>query len=276
MRRYVVHPRKYAVYLTIFVVILVYMSPVVWLFSQSIKTERDIFSFVPVWIPSNPTLQNYVDVFGYFQFAIPLAHSVLVAGCTTLLTLAVAVPSAYALSRYKFPGVRTLLLAIVVARMIVPPALLTPLYEMLKLFGLINTPVAIIIAHLTLTFPLAVWLIKAFFDELPVEIEEAAMVDGTSTLEIITKVVLPLSAPSLAVVSILSFVDSWNEYMFASLFASSYRVGSTAIAGMLSTYKIWWGSISAGGLIFSLPMIAIALFAQKYIVSGILAGAVKA
>lgn len=268
--------KKPSISIVIMITVLIfYMAPILWVFSQSIKTERDIFAIPPVWIPTSPTLDNYYQVFTFFRFASPMLNSIVVSGFTVLITLALAVPAAYGLSRYKFPGAKILSLAIVACRMIVPPALLVPLFNVLNAFHLINTPLAIIVGHLTWTLPLGIWLLISFFDALPVELEEAAMIDGMSTLQIIQKIILPLSAPGIAVVTLFSFMASWNEFMFASIFATSYKVGGTAIAGMVSTYKIWWGPISASGLIYSLPMIIIAFFAQKYVVRGLLQGAIK-
>ncbi len=262
-------------YLILAATLIVYMSPILWLFSQSIKREVDIFALPPVWIPTQPTLQNYAELFNFFNFATALTNSVTVTGTTLVITLLLAIPAAYGLSRYKFPGSKILLLAIIACRMIVPPALLVPLYNVLSLFGLINTPLAIIVGHLTWTLPLGIWLLIGFFDTLPEDIEEAAMMDGMSTLQLIIRIVLPVSAPGIAVVSLFTFMTSWNEFMFASIFATSYRVGGTAIAGMVSTYKIWWGDIAAGGLIFSIPMIVVAIVAQKYIVQGLTYGAIR-
>jgi multiple sugar transport system permease protein len=267
--------REVILYIILAVVLIVYMSPILWLFSQSIKREVDIFSIPPVWIPSQPTFQNYAELFNFFGFGTALANTITVTGTTLIITLALAIPAAYGLSRYKFPGSKILLLIIVACRMIVPPALLVPLYSVLNALGLINSPIAIVVGHLTWTLPLGIWLLIGFFDTLPEDIEEAAMMDGMSTLQLIARVVLPVSAPGIAVVSLFTFMTSWNEFMFASIFATSYRVGGTAIAGMVSTYKIWWGDIAAGGLIFSIPMIIVAIVAQKYIVQGLTYGAIR-
>ena len=262
-------------YLVLAAVLIVYMFPILWLFSQSIKRDVEIFAMPPVWFPTNPTLANYEEVFNFFGFGTALVNSFIVTGTTLVITLLLSIPAAYGLSRYKFPGAKILLLAIIACRMIVPPALLVPLFNVLNSFGLINTPIAIIVGHLTWTLPLGIWLLIGFFDTLPEDIEEAGMMDGMSTLQLIVKVVLPVSAPGIAVVSLFTFMTSWNEFMFASIFATSYRVGGTAIAGMVSTYKIWWGDIAGAGLIFSVPMIIVAIVAQKYIVQGLTYGAIR-
>jgi len=267
--------RVVALYVILLVVLVVYVSPILWLFSQSIKRQVDIFAIPPVWVPSQPTLSNYQEVFSLFNFESALTNSLVVTGTTLAVTLLLAIPAAYGLSRYKFPGARMVLLAIVACRMIVPPALLVPLYNVLNTLNLIDTPMALIIGDLTWTLPLGIWLLIGFFDTLPQDIEEAAMMDGMSTLQLILRVVLPVSAPGIAVVSLFTFMTSWNEFLFASIFATSYRVGGTAIASMVSTYKIWWGDIAAAGLIFSIPMIVVAIVAQKYIVQGLTYGAIR-
>jgi multiple sugar transport system permease protein len=252
------------------------LLPIVWIFSQSIKTEAEIFSIPPVLVPRQVTLDNFIEVFDYFGFAVPLLRSLLVAGSTTLITIVIAALGGYGLSRYPIPGAKFVLLFIIVTRMIMPAALLTPMYYVFNFFGLIDTPFAIIIADLTMTVPLGVWLLKAFFDDLPIEIEEAALIDGAGTLGIIWRIVVPIAMAGIIVVALLSFQASWSDYMLAVSFAPGFRVGSTAIAGMISSYKIWWGDIAAGGLLFSIPLIIIAVVLEKYLVRGLTAGAVKA
>jgi multiple sugar transport system permease protein len=256
--------------------VIVTLLPIVWIFSQSMKTEAEIFSIPPVLIPKQVTLGNFIEVFSYFGFAVPLLRSLLVAGSTTLITIVIAALGGYGLSRYPVPGAKFVLFFIIVTRMIMPAALLTPLYYVFNFFKIIDTPIAIIIADLTMTVPLGVWLLKAFFDDLPTEIEEAAMIDGTSTFEIIWRIVVPIAMSGIIVVALLSFTASWSDYMLAVSFAPGFRVGSTAIAGMVSSYKIWWGDIAAGGLLYSIPLMIIAVMLEKYLVRGLTAGAVKA
>jgi len=259
----------------IFVIILLYLAPMIWFFSQSFRLEKEIFAIPPRIIPNVFTTEPYETLFTYLDFSTPFARSFLVAGGVILVTLLIAIPTAYGLSRYPFPGSNWILLMVISCRMMVPAALLVPLYKLLNLGGLINTPFAIIIGHVTLILPLAIWLLKTFFDGLPIEVEESARIDGMSTLQTIRRIIIPLSAPGITVVALFAYILSWMDYMFAASFASSYKVGSTAIAGMVSTWKIWWGPIAAGGVMYALPMVIIVLCLQKYIVRGVTAGAIK-
>jgi ABC-type glycerol-3-phosphate transport system permease component len=237
--------------------------------------EKDIFASPPIWIPSTPTTEAYSVIFTLFKFGESIMNSIIVAAATTIITLALAVPAAYGFSRYKFPGSNLMLLGIIFCRMIIPSSLILPLYEVMRLMRLLDTPVAIIISHLTYTVPFTIWFLKGFFDELPAEIEEAGMIDGMYISQILLRLILPLAAPAIAVASMFAFVFSWNEFMFATSLATSFRTGPVAIAGMVSTYKIWWAEIAAAGIILSLPILILSFWLQKYLVRGLTFGAVK-
>jgi len=266
--------KKY-IYLLVFIIVSLYWAPLIWFFSQSVRLEKEIFAIPPRIIPSVLTLEPFEMIFSFFRFGTPFVQSFFVAGGVILVTLLISIPTAYGLSRYPLPGSNWILLLVIGCRMIVPAALLVPLYKLLSVGGLINTPFAIIIGHLTLVLPLGIWLLKTYFDGLPIELEESAKIDGMSTLQTIRKIIIPLSAPGITVVALFAYMLSWMDYMFATSLATSYKVGSTAIAGMVSQWKIWWAPIAAGGIMYALPMIIIVLFLQKYIVKGVTAGAIK-
>jgi ABC-type glycerol-3-phosphate transport system permease component len=267
--------RRVVYYSIISAIAIIWLFPIAWFFLQSIRFENDIFAIPPVLIANNYTLEHFVNLFDEFSFATALFHSIVVVVGTMAVTLVLAVLAGYGLSRYRFRFSNWILVGVVGCRMIAPPALLIPLYNLLESVNLIDTPVAIMIGHLTLALPLAILLLKSFFDELPVEIEQAAMMDGMSTLQIITKVIVPISTPGIAVSMIFTYIVSWMDFMFAVSLATSYHVASTALAGMMSTYKIYWGEIAAGGIVYSILPIVIVLLLQKYIVKGVLAGAIK-
>jgi ABC-type glycerol-3-phosphate transport system permease component len=214
-------------------------------------------------------------LFSHFNFGAAFTNSIMTAITSTILTLCLAILAAYGFSRYRFKGSTALLLFLVFVRMCVPASLLVPLYEVLDAFNLINTPIAIIIGQLTWTVPFSIWLLKGFFDELPKELEEAAYVDGASTLRMIRSIVIPIAIPGIAVATIFAFMTSWMEFLFSVSFATSYKVSTTCIASMITRYKVYWGEIAAGGLIFSIPSIIVAAAFQQYFIRGLTVGAVK-
>ncbi|MEM2111066.1 MAG: carbohydrate ABC transporter permease [Candidatus Bathyarchaeia archaeon] len=267
---------KLTIYIALIIVAIFALFPFAWLISVSFKPEKEIFTENPRWIPENPTIENYTLLFTKFRFYEALTNSALIAVMCTAITVAFSSIAAYGFSRYKFPGIGVMLAILMFFRMFIPASLLVPLYDLFKFFGLLNTIYAIVLGQLCTTLPFTIWLLKGFFDELPVELEEAAFVDGMSPLQTLVRVVLPIALPGLITAALFAFWGSWNEFMFALSFATSYaRTGTVAISFMMSEYKIWWGSVASGGLVLALPTLLVSYVMQKYMVRGLTAGAIR-
>ncbi len=259
--------------LTIGVLLLV-LSPVVWLLMMSFKTEVDALAMPPKLI-FVPTLENYSGLLEA-RFLRPLLNSVVVATVTTVLSLALGVPAAYALSRGRAWATGGIAFWILATRMAPPIAFAIPFFLAYRTIGWLDTLSGLIVIYLTFNLSLVIWLMRAFFDGIPVSLEEAAWIDGASLGQTIRAVVLPLTAPGIAASAILCFLAAWNDFFFALVLTrSSAMTAPVAIVNFMH-YAGWdWGRITAGSIIVALPVIAFAVPVRRYLVSGLTAGALK-
>jgi multiple sugar transport system permease protein len=259
--------------LTIGVLLLV-LSPVVWLLMMSFKTEVDALAMPPKLI-FVPTLENYSGLLEA-RFLRPLLNSVVVATVTTVLSLALGVPAAYALSRGRTRATGGIAFWILATRMAPPIAFAIPFFLAYRTIGWLDTLSGLIVIYLTFNLSLVIWVMRAFFDGIPVSLEEAAWIDGASLGQTIRAVVLPLTAPGIAASAILCFLAAWNDFFFALVLTrSSAMTAPVAIVNFMH-YAGWdWGRITAGSIIVALPVIAFAVPVRRYLVSGLTAGALK-
>jgi ABC-type glycerol-3-phosphate transport system permease component len=250
--------------------------PLYWTLVSSLRPEASIFA-PPALLPGGLTLEHYRALFGGRGFLTPIRNSLVVAGATTTLCVAMGTVCAYALARLRFPG-KSLLLAIVLAVAMFPQiAIVSPLYLLLRTLRLIDTYPGLVLPYLTFAMPLTVWLLVGYFRQLPPDIEEAALIDGASRLRVLTAVVLPLAIPGVAATAILTFLYSWNEFLFALSFTvgPDHQTVPVALALFRGRYQVPWGEILAAAVVASLPVAAIVLLLQRRIVSGLTAGAIK-
>jgi len=268
------------VFYALVAVIAVYaLFPFYWAFSTSFKTENEMFSRAS-YIPQEPTLKNYRYVLESDRFLLSLRNSAIVSSLTSLLALTVGSFAAYALGRLRFPG-RTALLYLVLSMTMFPAiSILSGLYTVVKEFGLFGTPFALIATYPIFTLPFTVWVLTSFFRGLPREIEQAALIDGASYLQIFWQILLPLTAPALVTTGLLSFVSSWNEYLFALNFtftnpnAQTVTVAIAKFTGF-EAYQDPIAEIMAAAMVVTIPLLLLVLIFQKWIVAGLTAGAVK-
>lgn len=263
----------------LFVALIVFESafPFYYAIIASLQTGTEIFQ-AHLW-PRAPSLANYVAMFTQGAFPRNLANSLLAATSVTLIATALALGAAYALSRIRFRGRGLLLMTILAVSMFPQIAVLAGLFELVRLAHLFNTILALIFSYMIFTLPFAVWVLTAFMRDLPVEIEEAAIVDGASPWVIITRIFLPLMRPALAATGLLAFIAAWNEFLFALTFTISDTTRTVPVAIALlsgaSEHEIPWGPIMAASVIVTAPLIALVLVFQRRIVAGLTAGAVK-
>ena len=250
--------------------------PFYWAVIASLTPEARLFD-TPALIPRDLVLEHYRALFSERDFWIPIRNSLVVAGSTTVLCVTLGALCAYALARLHFPG-KTALLGLVLAVSMFPQiSVVSPVYLLLRELRLINTYPGLILPYLTFAMPLAVWLLVGFFRQLPPELEEAAMVDGASRLRTFGEVVLPVAAPGLAATAILTFLYSWNEFLFALSFTlgPERHTVPVAIALFRGRYQVPWGQILAASVVATAPVALVVLGFQRRIVQGLTAGAVK-
>ncbi len=267
---------KKIIFLLIVAVIFgVILFPPVVLFLTSIKTELDALSFPPKWI-FKPTLENYTEIFEFSPFTKYLLNSFIVASLNTGVVLVLGSFAAYSLARFKFKGADDIAFWILSVRMMPPVAAIIPIYIIMRNLRLLDTPWSLVITYLTFNLPFAVWMMRSFFREIPREIEESALVDGCSIFRSFRSIALPLAAPGLAATGILTFIFSWNEFLFALILTGSKAVTlPVGITGYMKETGINWGYMTAGGALALVPVILFTILAQKHLVKGLTMGALK-
>ena len=250
--------------------------PFYWAIVSSFTPEARLFER-PSLLPSGLVLDHYRALFTERDFWVPVRNSLIVAGTTTVFCVIVGVLCAYALARLRFRG-KAPLLGLILAVSVFPQiSVVSPLYMLLRGLRLINTYPGLILPYLTFAMPLTVWLLVGFFRQLPAELEEAAMVDGASRLRALREIILPVALPGLAATAILTFVYSWNEFLFALSFTlgPERQTVPVAIALFRGQYQVPWGQILAAAIVATAPVALLVLLFQRRIVQGLTAGAVK-
>jgi multiple sugar transport system permease protein len=258
--------------------VAVIVSPAIlvflWMLSLSLKNEIDNLAYPPVFIPTPPTLANYTQVFAENAMGRYFLNSVIVSGCATLLALVVGVPAGYGIARLQ--ASRTIIL-ILIARMTPALSFLIPLFTVFQFLGLNNTLTALVITHLVITVPIVVYVMAGYFETLPRELEEAALIDGGSVWTTFRYVALPLARPGIVVGTILAFIFSWNNFVFGAVLAGrATRTLPAAVYNVLTFEQLAWGPLAAAAIIVTLPVLLLTVFIQKEIVVGLTAGGVKA
>lgn len=256
--------------------------PMLWMLVTSLKTQFAALQYPPEWIPSEPTLEEYVRLLSPEndvgrEFLIYLWNSVLVSAATTVLGVIVAVPAAYAFSRFRFPGRSLLFYAVLVRNMFPAVVFLIPLFILMRWLGLVNTHASLILTYLTFVLPLSIWLLKGFYDNIPPQLEQAARIDGATRLAAFLRVVMPLSAPGIVATAIYSFIVAWNEYVYALTFLNdkSKLTSPVGLQRFFAEYSTNWPGLMAASFIMSVPVVVLFLVLQKYFVRALTEGAVK-
>ncbi len=266
-----------AFYALVAIIIVVAVFPFYYAILTSFKSGTALFEIN--YLPTSFSFGNYADVLANDSFLRNLGNSLMVATCVVALSLLLAVTAAYALARVRFRGRALLLLTILSVSMFPQIAVLAGLFELIRWAGLFNTPLALIFSYMIFTLPFTVWVLTTFMRDLPVEIEEAAIVDGASPWVIITQVFLPLMWPALVTTGLLAFIAAWNEFLFALTFTSSNDQRTVPVAIALlsgsSQFEIPWGTIMAASVIVTVPLVILVLIFQRRIISGLTAGGVK-
>lgn len=250
--------------------------PIYWMVTTSIKTNRELYEEF-TYFPNNPTLENFTRVIVREQFATNVGNSLIVGIATTALTLVISALAAFSIVRFRYRGRHTIG-QLVLFKYLIPTSLLfIPLYSIVTGLGLGNSLQALVLTYLTFTVPFCTWMLMGYFRSIPADLEEQAMVDGSSKVGALARVLIPLSAPGLVASAIFSFTLAWNEFLLALVFINrpDLQTVPVKLAGMIVGDQYVWGMIMAGAILASVPVVALYFLAQRFVVAGLAAGAVK-
>jgi len=268
--------RIFLLWLPLIILLIFLLFPFYWTFVTSLKDTHELHSLVVNYWPANPTFAAYEHLFGQFNFLHPMKNSFIVAAITTVVTLTVSTLAAYAISRFRFKGRKLFMMVFLTNNMFPTVLLLIPLFTTMRTINLLYTPWALVLSYTTFTIPFSVWLLNGYINDLPLSMEEAAMVDGADRFKAFTRIILPVLLPCLLATGVYIFMQSWNEYTFAVLFTNeNNRTIPVALKNLIGTMGVQWELITAGGIITVIPVCIMFFFAQKRLVAGLTAGAVK-
>jgi multiple sugar transport system permease protein len=270
--------------LTIPVLVFIFF-PILWLASASFSTQTELYAIPIHWVPQHPTLQNYLDIFFPTlaasnvprTFAVSLINSMKIASMVTIVCIVIGSLAAYAIVRIPFGSNRAIQLGIMGTRMIPEVSLVLPLFIIASTLQLIDKPIVLVITYLSFALPYSIWMMAAYFQTVPIELEEAARLDGCSRLGILFRVVAPISVPGLVSTAMFVFLLAWDEFFYALIFTSTLaaKTAPVAISEFVGRYSVNITGMMAGGVLAALPPVILAFIFQRYIVSGMTAGAVK-
>ncbi len=265
---------SYAILLTLLLLVL---FPFYWMTITSFKSEDQMRSLVSMFWPSPVVLENYEQLLTKTEFVSWYGNSVLVAVSSTLLATAVGTIGAYALARLRFLGRAFMSSAVLITYLVPPSILFIPLYAQIKNLGLANSLAGLIAAYPSFTVPFVTWLLMGYFESIPEELEEAAMIDGATRFGAFRRVILPLAAPGLLAAALYAFTQAWNEFLYALVFITDARLRTlpVGLASFITGDVYGWGYLMAGAVLTTVPVIAAYIYLQKYMVEGLTAGGVK-
>ncbi|WP_431220008.1 carbohydrate ABC transporter permease [Leifsonia xyli] len=263
-------------WLILIAVVVLYGFPFLYMLFTSFKTPLETISVPPKLLPSVWTVDNYISALTRDGVVASFINSIITAVLSTLISLVLAIPAAYAVTRFRTRTGRIFIVLALVARMVPPIVIGVPMISIFRNLGISDTSLALAIAHTTISLPLSIWLMSSFFEAVPGELEEAAKIDGNSRLGALWRVVIPVTAGGVAVTAIFAFLASWNEFLFA-LLLTAVRSQTTpiVIANFQTQFGLDWGSMTALAVIYSIPVILLTLLLQRHIVAGLTLGAVK-
>jgi len=276
------------VYILVIVLLTVILFPFYWMFTSSLKPIEEILTRNPTLVPIHPTLSNYMDLinpaalYGGWErggrfFLIFIQNSLIVAGGSTVISVFLSVLGGYSLARFRYRGRELIAGSMLFVYMFPGVLLLVPMYELMSKAHLLDTHLSLIMVYVTFSAPFSVWLLRSFLETIPVEIEEAAMVDGTSRLGAFFRVILPLAGPGIVTVATFSFITAWGEYMFSAIlmFKDTMKTVPTGLAMYMGYQYIEWGMLLTGSVIAVIPVLLLFLPLANLFLKGLTAGAVK-
>ena len=258
----------------ILVAVFIMIIPIVWIFLAAFKSHVDVYQLKMFFAP---TLENFATVFeSPYDLGDKLFNSTFVAGVTVLFAIPIATCAAYSFSRFRLTGETTMLVMILATQFVPAVVIILPFFVMFRDIGLLDTRLGLILVNLAIVMPFAIWMIKGFIDGIPLDTEEAALVDGSSRIQVILNVVLPMSLPGVITAAIFCFILAWNEFLFAVIITTNNAVTMPVGLSMFHAEEgVLWHLISAAGIMIMLPMFILATLIQKHFVQGMTMGAVR-
>lgn len=253
------------------------LFPFLWMLSVALKPPPEQFGIPPTLLPSHPTLENFLSVLHYPLFINYFTNSLIIATITTIFVVCVTVFSAYSFSRVKFAGRKKFLSLIIFSQLFPLAAIIVPIYIIISKIGLINTYFSLIIAYLSFTVPISVWILRGFIEGIPYELEEAAMIDGCGKLQAFLRIILPLSRSGIAATASYIFFVTWQEFMFALTFITdeTKRTLPVGILDFIGQYETNWGNLMAASIFVCLPVFILFMVLQRQLVAGLTKGSLK-
>ncbi|GAD52857.1 maltose/maltodextrin ABC transporter, permease protein malG [Halarchaeum acidiphilum MH1-52-1] len=266
---------RYVVHIVLALAVLTVIVPIVWELLTSFKANDAVYNLT--YLPRDPTLSSYYEVLIGQQYWKALLNSLIISTVTTIVVMGLATPAGYAFSRYRFRGDNVIFIGVLFSRLFPPIGLIVPYYQIMSWLGLLNTLPGIIMAEVYLWLPLMIYIMRNFFMSIPADLDESARVDGCTRLQAFRKIALPLAAPGIAACSILTFLYSWREFLFSLIVTTDLQSMpiSVAVYKFVGDVSVQWASLAAASVIAVVPTILIVVFFQRYIVSGLTAGALK-
>ncbi|GFI68654.1 inner membrane ABC transporter permease protein YcjP [Lachnospiraceae bacterium] len=253
------------------------LIPVLWMISTSLKTEPETFAIPPRWIPETVTLASYKAMWVDYPFLYYFRNSIIVTLTAVVISISISCLTGYGVTRFRFRGKESFLGFVLLTQMFPSVMLLVPYYKVLNTYGLSNTLIGLSLVYISFTVPFCSWMMVGYFKTIPLELDEAAIIDGCSRWQAFVKITLPVVIPGVASSAIYAFVTCWNEYMFANLLMADGKLKtvSVGIAELNGYYKIMWNDLMASSVVASIPLVIGFIFLQKYFIGGLTAGAVK-
>ena len=269
--------KKHLPLLLLSVLALVVLLPFLWTVTTSLKPLPEVNRYPPVWISPSMGLQPYADMFFYLPFSRYTVSSLIIATCSTVLTLGAGSLAAYAFARLRFRGKRAFLLLFLLTQMLPGASVIVPLFQLLVAAGLYDTHAGLILVHTALLLPFTIWLLHGFFTAIPVEVEDAALIDGCSRLQALRRIILPLALPGIGATALFAFLGSWNEFFFALMLTTSdtARTIPVGIGLFVGEFQDVWNQMAAAAVLFSVPPMLLFTVMRRTFVRGLAAGALQ-
>jgi ABC-type glycerol-3-phosphate transport system permease component len=259
------------------IVVVAMLFPIIWLYLTSLKPAGQMFEHPLAIFPREIKFDNYIRIWNTVGFAQAFVNSLLIASVSAFASTLIAMCAAFSLSRFQYQGRATISFALLGMQMLPGIVIVVPLILILRQFGLTDSPIGLMISYLLIQLPVVVWMLKGYLDDIPIEIDEAAVIDGASYLQLLRHIVIPLMLPALVAAGAFAFMLAWGEYIFALALVTSTesRTLPLAMQNAFGQYQIDWGLLTAGGAIIALPPTVLFIFFQRFLVSGLISGSVK-
>jgi ABC-type glycerol-3-phosphate transport system permease component len=253
------------------------IAPILWVVSTALKAPNEIFTIPPHWIPRRPTLENVSTVLGNQRMIRYFLNTLIIASGSTIASMIISVLGAYSFARYRFPGSRAVLTSVIFSRFLPRVTLIIPFFVILRTLGLYNTYPGLVLVYIMIGMPISIWVVKGFFEGIPIEMEEAAIIDGCRPMAVLFRIVLPIAAPAVGAITMYSFILAWNEFLLALVLTSnpSTQPISVGLAFYNTEHGISWGPLMAASMLMTIPSVVVLLVFQRHLVRGLTEGAVK-